>query len=110
MNTAEDVIRARAITRPAGTVPHADCRRDTRTIVSLARAFHADGAILPLHLSGVGCVYAMREIGLGLNEVGVSVLHYECSQPGDRRDLDENRMLEQIDVWMASHGLERLED
>ena len=41
---------------------------------------------------------------------GQSVLHYECSQLGDRRDLDENRMLEQINVWMQSQGLERLEE
>jgi benzoyl-CoA reductase subunit B len=110
LNTAEEVIRARVKSRTAGTVAHADCRHDTERIVSLAKAFHADGAILPLWLSGIGCVYAMREIGLGMKEAGMSVLHYEGSQPGDRRDLDENRMLEQIDVWMASHGLERLED
>jgi benzoyl-CoA reductase subunit B len=110
LDTAEDVIRARAKARTAGTVAHMDCRKDAKTVTSLAKAFHADGAILPLHLAGVGCVYAMRDIALSLNEAGISVFHYECSQPGDRRDLDENRMLDQIDVWMESHGLERLEE
>jgi hypothetical protein len=52
----------------------------------------------------------MRAIASGLNEAGVSVFHYESSQPGDRRDLDENRMLDQIDVWMESHGFERMEE
>jgi benzoyl-CoA reductase subunit B len=111
MNTREEVVRARTIFfRNAGTCRHADCRRDTEEIVSMAKAFHANGAILPLHLTGIGCVFGMREIALGVEEVGVSVLHYECSQPGDRRDLDENRMLDQIDVWMESHGLQRLEE
>ncbi len=111
LNTAEEVIRARVrFYRNPGECRHDYCRFDTQEVVSLATSFHADGAILPLHLAGVGCVFANRDIALGLNEAGVSVLHYECSQPGDRRDLDENRMLDQIDVWMESRGLERLEE
>ena len=42
--------------------------------------------------------------------MGVRVLHYEGSQPGDRTDLDENRLLDQLDVWMESQGLRKLED
>ena len=35
---------------------------------------------------------------------------YEGAQPGDRVDLDEKRMLEQLDNWMESLGLEKLEE
>jgi hypothetical protein len=52
----------------------------------------------------------MRKIALGIDEAGMSALHYEGSQPGDRRDLDENPMMDQIDVWMESHRLQRLEE
>ena len=45
-----------------------------------------------------------------LSEMGVRVLHYEGSQPGDRTDLDENRFMDQLDIWMESQGLRKLED
>jgi benzoyl-CoA reductase subunit B len=120
LKTVEDVIRAEVkFSQNAGPPDAANtdafpgrygiAKTAVSEVVSLAKAFHADGAILPLHLDGVGCVWAMREISLGVEEQGLSVLRYECSQPGDRRDLDENRMLDEIDVWMESHGLERME-
>jgi hypothetical protein len=37
-------------------------------------------------------------------------MHYEGSQPGDRTDLDEKRLLDQLDNWMESLGLRMLED
>jgi hypothetical protein len=40
--------------------------------------------------------------------MGVRVLHYEGSQPGDQTDMDEHRFLDQIDAWMKSQGLEKL--
>ena len=120
LNTREDVIRARvSFSQNPGPINPVNVdslpgrNGDTRTaaweVTSLAKAFKANGAILPLHLTGVGCVWAMKEIALSLEEEGVSVLHYECSQPGDANNLDENGMLNQIDTWMQSQELERLE-
>jgi hypothetical protein len=45
-----------------------------------------------------------------LREAGLSVMHYEGSQPGDRIDLDEKRLHDQLDTWMQSLGFRRLED
>ena len=79
-------------------------------VCEFAKAYKADGAILPLWRGGVGCTVTRKEQGLRLSAMGVSVLHYEGSQPGDRTDLDENRFLDQLDVWMESQGLEKFED
>ncbi len=79
-------------------------------MVDFARAFKADGAILPLWDAGVGCVYGRRESGLELTKAGVKIMYYEGSQPGDRTDFDENRMIDQLDNWMESQGLKKLED
>jgi benzoyl-CoA reductase subunit B len=77
-------------------------------LVDFAKAFKADGAIMPLWRSGVGCTLTRKEQGLRLSNIGVRVLHYEGSQPGDRTDLDEHRMLDQLDTWMESQGLKKL--
>ena len=45
-----------------------------------------------------------------LRKMGVSVMHYEGNQPGDNTDFDEKRFLEQLDQWMESQGLRKLED
>jgi hypothetical protein len=82
--------------------PHAICE--------FAKAYKADGAIMPLWRGGVGCTVTRKEQGLRLSEMGVRVLHYEGSQPGDRTDLDENRLLDMLDVWMESQGFRKLED
>ncbi|MDR3294382.1 MAG: 2-hydroxyacyl-CoA dehydratase [Clostridiales Family XIII bacterium] len=79
------------------------------TITDFAKGFHVDGAIMPLWRGGVGCTLTRKEQGLRLSEMGVHVLHYEGSQPGDRTDLDERRFLDQLDTWMESLGLEKLE-
>jgi benzoyl-CoA reductase subunit B len=80
------------------------------TILDFAKAFHADGAIMPLWRGGVGCTLTRKEQGLRLSEIGVRVLHYEGSQPGDRTDMDEPRFLDMLDTWMVSQGLDKLED
>jgi hypothetical protein len=80
------------------------------TITDFAKGFHADGAIMPLWRGGVGCTLTRKEQGLRLSDMGVRVLHYEGSQPGDRTDLDEHRFLDALDTWMQSQGLEKLED
>ncbi len=75
-----------------------------------ATIYHCDGAILPIWRCGVGCTMTRKEQGRGLTEIGVNVLHYEGSQPGDRTDLDEKHFLDQLDAWMESQGLYKLED
>jgi hypothetical protein len=63
---------------------------------------------MPLWRCGVGCTLTRKEQGLRLSDMGVRVLHYEGSQPGDRTDMDENRFLDQLDNWMEGQGLEML--
>ncbi|MDR1206424.1 MAG: 2-hydroxyacyl-CoA dehydratase [Peptococcaceae bacterium] len=84
------------------------CRK--HTITDFAKGFHADGAVMPLWRGGVGCTLTRKEQGLRLSEIGVRVLHYEGSQPGDRTDLDEHRFLDALDTWMTTQGLEKLEN
>jgi benzoyl-CoA reductase subunit B len=77
-------------------------------LTDFAKAFHVDGAVMPLWRCGVGCTINRKEQGLRLSAMGVRVLHYEGSQPGDRTDMDENRFLDALDAWMESQGLEKL--
>jgi len=83
-------------------------RRDA--IVEFAKIFQADGALLAIWRHGVGCTLTRKEQAMYLKEAGLSVMHYEGSQPGDRTDLDEKRLLDQLDSWMQSLGLRRLVD
>jgi hypothetical protein len=57
-----------------------------------------------------GCTLTRKEQAMRLRAMGITVMHYEGSQPGDRTDLDEKRFLEQLDFWMESQGLRKLED
>ncbi len=81
-----------------------------KQIVSFAKIMQADGAILPLWRCGVGCTLTRKEQAMYLRDAGISVMHYEGSQPGDRTDLDEKRFLDQLDNWMAELGLSKLEE
>jgi benzoyl-CoA reductase/2-hydroxyglutaryl-CoA dehydratase subunit BcrC/BadD/HgdB len=83
-------------------------RRDA--IVKFAKAMQADGALLALWRHGVGCTLTRKEQAMYLRDAGLSVMHYEGSQPGDRTDLDEKRMIDQLDTWMETLGLQKLED
>jgi benzoyl-CoA reductase subunit B len=74
-----------------------------------ARIFQANGALLPLWRCGVGCTFTRKEQGMRLEKLGVNVMYYEGSQPGDRTDMDEKRFLDQLDSWMESQGLEKTE-
>jgi hypothetical protein len=78
-------------------------------ITDFAKAFKANGAIMPLWRGGVGCTLTRKEQGLRLSRMGIRVLHYEGSQPGDRTDLDEHRFLDMLDVWMQTQGLKKIE-
>ena len=80
-------------------------RRDG--IVEFAKIFQADGALLAIWRHGVGCTLTRKEQAMYLRDAGLSVIHYEGSQPGDRTDLDEKRLLDQLDTWMQSRGLRK---
>jgi len=83
-------------------------RRDA--IVEWAKICKADGALLSIWRHGIGCTLTRKEQAMYLKNAGISVMHYEGSQPGDRIDLDEKRLLDQLDAWMQSLGLRRLEN
>jgi benzoyl-CoA reductase subunit B len=107
IRTREDAIRA-LFTEARGPHYKSDEYYRTHVITDFAKAFHVDGALMPLWRAGVGCTLTRKEQGLRLSEMGVRVLHYEGSQPGERTDLDEHRFLDQLDVWMESQGLRKL--
>jgi hypothetical protein len=110
IKTREDAIRTMIGTEARGHRFKDDEVIRPYVLNDFAKAYKVDGAILPLWRCGVGCTVTRKEQGLRLSEMGVRVLHYEGSQPGDRTDLDENRLLDQLDVWMQSQGLRKLED
>jgi hypothetical protein len=76
-------------------------------IVEFAQVMKADGALLTNWRHGVGCTLTRKEQAMYLKEAGLSVIMYEGSQPGDRIDLDEKRVLDQLDTWMQSLGIKR---
>ena len=79
-------------------------------ITDFAKAYHVDGAIMPLNRSGVGCTLTRKEQALRLNAIGVNTMHYESSQPGDRTDMDEHHFFDQLDTWMETQGYSKLVD
>jgi hypothetical protein len=79
-------------------------------LIEFADIFQADGALLAGWRCGVGCTLTRKEQAMRLRKAGISVMFYEGSQPGDRTDLDEKRFLEQLDTWMETRGLEKLDD
>ena len=109
IKSREDAVRV--MLTPDARAPHhfkIDDYLRPDSLWEFADVFRCDGAILPLWRSGVGCVHDRKEQALRLAEKGVSVLHYEGSQPGDRTDLDEKHFLDQLDIWMESQGLRKL--
>ncbi len=110
LNTREDAIRAFVGLTPRGNNFKVDEIIHPFAVNDMAKAFKCDGAVLALWRGGVGCTYLRKEQGRRLSEIGVRVMHYEGSQPGDRTDLDEYRLLDQLDTWMESQGLEKLGD
>ena len=115
LKTREDAIRAQAgmggRRGGSGWGGHGPLPEEYfRRLMSTIKAFHCDGAILTLHRAGIGCVYSMKATAMKLLEAGIPVMYYETSQPGSRTDFDENRMLEQLDVFMETQGLRKLVD
>ena len=76
----------------------------------MMKIYNADGALLGIWRSGMGCTLLRKEQAMRLRNEGYSVMVYEGSQPGDRTDLDEKRFLEQLDTWMESLGFQILDD
>jgi benzoyl-CoA reductase subunit B len=109
VRTREDLIRS-SIREARGQHMKADEYMRPYALNEFAVGYKVNGALLPLWRGGVGCTLTRKEQGLRLSEIGVSVLHYEGSQPGDRTDLDERNFLDRLDVWMESQGLRMLED
>jgi benzoyl-CoA reductase subunit B len=73
-----------------------------------ADVFQVDGALFGIWRCGVGCTLTRKEQAMRLRKIGVNVMFYEGSQPGDRTDLDEMRFLDQLDAWMEIQGLNKL--
>ncbi|MCL2167012.1 MAG: 2-hydroxyacyl-CoA dehydratase [Clostridiales bacterium] len=109
MTTREDIIRvgSGALARPAGGFKTNEYIYRDR-IVQFAKFMQADGALLAIWRHGVGCTLTRKEQAMYLRDAGLNVIHYEGSQPGDRTDLDEKRLLDQLDTWMQSQGLRKV--
>ena len=110
METREDIFRL-SVGTEARAINTANFKIDEYIfrdrIVDFAKIFQADGALLAIWRHGVGCTLTRKEQAMYLKEAGLSVMHYEGSQPGDRTDLDEKRFLDQLDTWMQSQGFKK---
>jgi hypothetical protein len=108
ITTREDAVRY--ATGPDARIPDTGAAGEVLyrdPIVKFAKVMQADGALLPVWRSGHGCTMMRKEHGMYLKEAGLSVIHYEGSQPGDRTDLDEKRLLDQLDAWMQGLGFRK---
>jgi benzoyl-CoA reductase subunit B len=105
IETREDIFRfgASPNARPLGGMKFDEYIYRWR-IAEFAKFMQADGALLPIWRHGLGCTLTRKEQAMYLRDAGLSVMHYEGSQPGDRTDLDEKRLLDQLDSWMHSLG------
>ncbi|MDR0469920.1 MAG: 2-hydroxyacyl-CoA dehydratase [Peptococcaceae bacterium] len=110
IETREDIFRFGATprVRPNGSMKVDEYIYRNR-IVDFAKFMQADGALLPIWRHGIGCTLTRKEQAMYLRDAGLSVIHYEGSQPGDRTDLDERRLLDQLDTWMQSLGFRKFE-
>jgi len=79
-------------------------------LCEFAKLYKVKGALLPLWRSGVGCTLIRKEQAMRLRNDGINVFHIEGNQGGDNTDFDEKRVLEQLDQWMESQGLRRLDE
>lgn len=110
LSTREDAVRF--MTGPDARAPHhfkIDEYLRPKALNEFADVFDADGALFGLWRAGVGCTLLRKEQAMYLREEGYSVLCYEGAQPGDRIDFDEKRFIEQLDTWMESLGLKKLD-
>jgi hypothetical protein len=111
LETREDIFRFS--TGADARTPHhykIDEYVQPTAIAEFADVFQVDGALFGLWRCGVGCNLTRKEQAMRLRNAGYSVMLYEGSQPGDRTDMDEMRFLDQLDEWMESQGMRKLED
>ncbi|MFC2010019.1 2-hydroxyacyl-CoA dehydratase [Chloroflexota bacterium] len=113
LNTREDIVRLKSRSRgSSGSTGggHGPAHEQyARRVLNMYKAFKCNGAILPLHRAGIGCVFGMREIGVKMREMGIPFMHYETSHPGNRTDFSEGHLLDQLDTFMETQGLRRLQ-
>ena len=111
LSTREDVVRF-MVTPDARSPRHWKIEEyiEPDKLNQMMKIYNADGALLGIWRSGMGCTLLRKEQAMRLRKEGYSVMVYEGSQPGDRIDLDEKRMLEQLDTWMESLGFQPLDD
>jgi hypothetical protein len=110
LETREDEIRF--LTGPDARAPHhfkIDEYTRPYALNEFADIFQVDGALFGLWRGGVGCTLTRKEQAMRLRDAGYSVLMYEGTQPGDRNDLDELRFLNQLDSWMESQDMRKLD-
>jgi benzoyl-CoA reductase subunit B len=109
IRTREDATRI-CLTPDARAPYHFKIDEYTRpqSLIEFAQFYKCGGALLPLHRCGVGCDMWRKEQATRLKGAGLSVMHYESSQSGDRTDLDEHGFLDRLDMWMESLGFEKL--
>ena len=111
LTTREDVVRF--MTTPDARSPrHWKIEEyiEPYKLNEMMKIYNCDGALLGIWRAGVGCTLTRKEQAMRLRKEGYSVMVYEGAQPGDRVDLDEKRMLEQLDNWMESLGFRILDD
>lgn len=117
LDTREDVVRAQILIPGifgggSGSLPqgHGPVHEQyTDALLYMIELYHCNGAILPLHRSGIGCVFGERENAVEMDKLGIPLMHYETSHPGNMTDFDENRLLDQLDIFMETQGLRKLE-
>jgi hypothetical protein len=110
LETREDEMRF--LTGPDARAPHhfkIDEYTRPYALNEFADIFQVDGALFGLWRGGVGCTLTRKEQAMKLRDAGYSVLMYEGTQPGDRNDLDELRFLNQLDSWMESQDMRKLD-
>lgn len=112
LKTREDVVRARMGQASGSTMRGYGPAHENfnKILLNMIKAFHCDGAILPLHRVGPGCTFSMKENARKLAEEGIPSMHYETSRPGNKTDFDEVRLLDQLDVFMETPRLRKLEN
>lgn len=109
LRTREDALRLLA--KWADEHWHGACfylpEMRTELMARLAREWHANGAILHLNRGCEGMSTFQMEQRLGLTELGIPVSYFE-SNFADKREFDERQVLDRVDSYLESLGLNRL--
>lgn len=76
-------------------------------MLRIAREWKVNGAILHYNRGCEGLSIGIAENRLALVEAGLPVMTYEGNM-GDEREFDEKRVMNRVDTFMETMGLERL--